>query len=77
MAHRPNDLGIDSDGAIAAATAFQGWVNSGLITPSLDYDGMIAAFAEGRAPFAITGPWAVPTSPTSTTSSSRFPGLRR
>lgn len=34
-------------------------MESGLINPSITYDVMVASFATGNAPFAITGPWAV------------------
>ncbi len=55
----PDDLGLDSEGGLAAAAQFQAWTESGLLTPSLSYDVMIESFGEGNAPFAITGPWAV------------------
>ncbi|MEM9036640.1 MAG: maltose ABC transporter substrate-binding protein [Actinomycetota bacterium] len=56
----PDDLGIDSEGGLTAAAAFSAWSENGLINGDLDFDGMIEAFASGAAPFAITGPWAVP-----------------
>lgn len=55
----PDDLGLDSEGGLAAAAQFQAWTESGLLTPSLSYDVMIESFGQGTAPFAITGPWAV------------------
>jgi arabinogalactan oligomer / maltooligosaccharide transport system substrate-binding protein len=55
----PDDIGLDSDGAIAAAHAFRGYVESGLISPDVTYDLMIDLFATGDAAFAITGPWAL------------------
>jgi maltose-binding protein MalE len=55
----PDDLGLDSDGGLAAGAQFAAWVESGLLQPSLSYDVMIESFGQGRAPFAITGPWAV------------------
>lgn len=55
----PDDLGLDSDGGLAAGQQFQAWTESGLLQPSLSYDVMIESFGQGTAPFAITGPWAV------------------
>jgi maltose-binding protein MalE len=56
----PDDIGIDSEGGLAAARAFGAWSESGLISGDLEYDQMTEAFGTGLAPFAITGPWAVP-----------------
>lgn len=55
----PNDLGLDSEGGLAAGAQFQAWTESGLLLPSLSYDVMIESFGSGKAPFAITGPWAI------------------
>jgi arabinogalactan oligomer / maltooligosaccharide transport system substrate-binding protein len=55
----PTDLGIDSEGGLAAAELFAEWSQSGLIDRNVDYGVMIESFSTGRAPFAITGPWAV------------------
>jgi maltose-binding protein MalE len=55
----PDDVGIDSEGGLAAAEAFARWSEEGLISKDVTYDVMIDAFASGDAPFAITGPWAV------------------
>ena len=55
----PSDLGLDSDGGLAAARAFGAWSESGLINIDVTYDVMIESFSTGNAPFAITGPWAV------------------
>ncbi len=57
--YNAEDLGIDSDGGLAAGSQFQAWAESGLLTASLSYDVMIESFGQGNAPFAITGPWAV------------------
>ena len=54
-----DDIGIDSEGGLAAADAFGAWTESGLISGDVSYDVMIDVFANGDAPFAITGPWAV------------------
>ena len=55
----PSDIGIDSEGGLAAARYFAGWVESGLINPEITYDLMLEQFGNGEAAFAITGPWAV------------------
>jgi arabinogalactan oligomer / maltooligosaccharide transport system substrate-binding protein len=54
-----SDVGIDSEGSLAAAELMAGWVESGLLNPDVDYDVMINTFGSGEAAFAITGPWAV------------------
>lgn len=54
----PDDLGIDSDGGLAAAALFKKWSDEGLISKDVTYDIMIESFSSGKAPFAITGPWA-------------------
>jgi arabinogalactan oligomer/maltooligosaccharide transport system substrate-binding protein len=57
--YNPEDLGIDSPGGLAAAELFGKWADEGLINGDVSYDVMIDSFTSGRAPFAITGPWAV------------------
>jgi arabinogalactan oligomer / maltooligosaccharide transport system substrate-binding protein len=57
--YNADDLGIDSEGGLAAARKFAEWSESGLISKDVTYDIMIDSFSSGRAPFAITGPWAV------------------
>lgn len=57
--YNADDLGIDSEGGLAAAQKFADWSNSGLISKDVSYDVMIDSFSSGKAPFAITGPWAV------------------
>jgi arabinogalactan oligomer/maltooligosaccharide transport system substrate-binding protein len=58
--YNADDLGIDSEGGLAAAQKFADWSASGLISKDVSYAVMIDSFSGGRAPFAITGPWAVP-----------------
>jgi maltose-binding protein MalE len=53
------DLGIDSEGGLAAAALFKKWSDEGLISKDVTYDIMNESFSAGKAPFAITGPWAV------------------
>jgi arabinogalactan oligomer / maltooligosaccharide transport system substrate-binding protein len=54
----PADLGIDSEGGLKAAALFAKWSSSGLISKDVTYDVMNESFSSGKAPFAITGPWA-------------------
>ena len=58
--YNPEDLGIDSEGGLVAAQAFADWAEAGLIDVDITYDIMTESFGNGTAPFAITGPWAVP-----------------
>lgn len=55
----PNDLGIDSEGGLASARGYAKWIADGLVDPNVTYDVMIESFGTGKAPFAITGPWAI------------------
>jgi len=55
----PSDIGLDSSGGLKAAAAFGRWTKDGLIDPNVTYDVMLEKFGGGKAPFAITGPWAV------------------
>ncbi len=57
--YNPADVGIDSEGGLAAAQNFADWSASGLVNKDVSYDVMIDSFSSGTAPFAITGPWAV------------------
>lgn len=60
--YNPEDVGIDSEGAIAAATWLDSMYDDGLLVPgsAIDYDLMHAAFNAGDAAMMITGPWALP-----------------
>jgi len=55
----PDDLGLDSPGAIDAATFLSDEAQAGLLSADTTYDVMIDSFANGKAAFAITGPWAL------------------
>lgn len=59
----PEDVGIDSEGSIAAAEWLDSMYKDGLLVPgsAIDYDLMHAAFTSGEAAMMITGPWALPT----------------
>jgi arabinogalactan oligomer/maltooligosaccharide transport system substrate-binding protein len=55
----PDDLGLDSPGAIEAARFLSEQAEAGLLSADVSYDVMIESFGTGKAPFAITGPWAI------------------
>ncbi len=55
----PDDLGIDSEGGLAAAQFLSDQAAAGLLSADVSYDVMIDSFGDGRAAFAITGPWAI------------------
>jgi maltose-binding protein MalE len=57
--YNADDLGIDSPGGLKAAELFKKWSDEGLISKDVTYDIMNESFSTGKAPFAITGPWAV------------------
>jgi maltose-binding protein MalE len=54
----PTQLGLDTPEGLASAVNFQKWSDEGLISKDVTYDIMIESFGTGKAPFAITGPWA-------------------
>lgn len=58
--YNPEDVGIDSEGSIAAAEWLAQMAADGLTPAGLDYDSMHAAFEAGDAAMMITGPWALP-----------------
>jgi maltose-binding protein MalE len=58
--YNPDDLGIDSEGGLAAASYFSELSNQGVVNIDITFDIMIEKFNSGQAPFAITGPWATP-----------------
>ncbi len=55
----PEDLGIDSPGGLEAAAFLAEQAAAGLLSADTSYDVMIESFGEGKAAFAITGPWAI------------------
>jgi arabinogalactan oligomer / maltooligosaccharide transport system substrate-binding protein len=54
-----DDLGIDSEGGLRAAELFGDMSDRGFLNADLTYEVMIDSFANGRTPFAVTGPWAL------------------
>lgn len=55
----PNDVGMDSEGSLAAAQWLGTMVDEGHILPGVDYDVMHEQFEAGNAAMMITGPWAL------------------
>ncbi|RME54709.1 MAG: maltose ABC transporter substrate-binding protein, partial [Caldilineae bacterium] len=56
----PTDVGIDSEGSIAAAKWLDMMVKEGHLKADIDWDTMHAQFENGDAAMFITGPWALP-----------------
>ena len=54
-----SDVGLDSDGAIAAGAFLQTMAEAGHLTPDVDYDVMHAMFTGGQVACIGTGPWAL------------------
>lgn len=57
----PTDVGLDSDGSIAAATWLGDMAAAGHLQPDVDYDVMHTLFMEGHVGCIGTGPWALDT----------------
>jgi maltose-binding protein MalE len=55
----PEDLGVDSDGMIAAGEWLQAAVEEGFISDSADWDNAHVLFETGEVPFLMAGPWAL------------------
>jgi maltose-binding protein MalE len=55
--YNPKDVGVDSDGAIAAAKELDALVKAGLVKDGVDYGTMTTLFKSGKAAMAVTGPW--------------------
>jgi arabinogalactan oligomer/maltooligosaccharide transport system substrate-binding protein len=60
--YNPEDVGIDSEGAIAAAQWLDNMYKEGHLKTgaAVNYDIMHAQFGEGAAAMMLTGPWALP-----------------
>ena len=56
----PQDVGLDSEGSIAAASYLEAYGTDGLMPTGIDYDVMHTMFESGDAAMIITGPWAIP-----------------
>lgn len=57
--YNPNDVGIDSEGMIAAGDFIQENVEAGYISSSTDWDTAHLQFETGEVPFLMAGPWAL------------------
>ena len=55
----PNDVGIDSEGMLAAGAFIQENVEAGYISSSTDWDTAHLQFETGEVPFLMAGPWAL------------------
>ena len=53
------DVGIDSEGSLAAAEWYDSYVKAGLQPPAVDWDTMHLMFESGQSAMTITGPWAL------------------
>lgn len=58
--YNAEDVGIDSEGSIAAATWLDEMVKAGHLKSDIDWGTMHAQFQNGDAAMLITGPWALP-----------------
>ncbi|NDJ87404.1 MAG: maltose ABC transporter substrate-binding protein [Chloroflexi bacterium] len=59
VGYDPSDIGIGSEGTVAAFEWLDAMVEDGLTPDGLDYDSMHALFESGDAAMMISGPWAV------------------
>jgi maltose-binding protein MalE len=57
--YNAKDLGLNSDGMVAALSFIVDNVNAGLIPATTDWDTAHVIFETGRAPFLMAGPWAL------------------
>lgn len=57
--YNPQDVGIDSEGMIAAGNFIQDNVEANLISNSTDWDTAHLQFENGDVPFLMAGPWAL------------------
>ncbi len=55
--YNPEDLGLDSPGAIAAAEEIDSMVKEGLLRKDINYEIMMTLFKEGKSAFFLGGPW--------------------
>jgi arabinogalactan oligomer/maltooligosaccharide transport system substrate-binding protein len=57
--YNPNDIGIDSEGMIAAGQWIADNVASGFLSDNTDWDTAHVMFETGEIPFLMAGPWAL------------------
>ncbi|MFN2196853.1 MAG: extracellular solute-binding protein [Anaerolineales bacterium] len=58
-AWNPNDVGLDSEGEIAAVTYMTDAAAEGLMPDTFDYETAHSLFETGQIPFLMAGPWAL------------------
>ena len=57
--YNQDDLGLDKPESIAAMTKIQEFAKAGVLKTSISGDNSIALFADGKAPFLVSGGWAL------------------
>lgn len=59
--YNPADLGVGKEGSVAAAQKIYelGEAGRGILKRSISHENAIPMFAEGKAPYLISGPWAL------------------
>lgn len=57
--YNPDDVGIDSEGSIAAAEWLDMMVKEGHLSADVDWEAMHVMFESGEAAMFITGPWSL------------------
>ncbi|MBO3724228.1 extracellular solute-binding protein [Actinomyces bowdenii] len=58
-AYKADELGVASEGSIKAAEMIQQLGSEKVLRKSITNDNAIATFTEGKAPYLISGPWAL------------------
>jgi len=61
VGYDPSDVGLDSEGAIAAYSYLADLIADGLMPSGLQQESMWALFTEGEGAMMVTGPWALET----------------
>lgn len=56
----PEDIGLDSPGAVEGAEMIQAWFEEGLMPSGIDGDIMNGLFTDGNVGMVVTGPWSIP-----------------
>ncbi|MBN2005078.1 MAG: extracellular solute-binding protein [Anaerolineae bacterium] len=56
----PTNVGLDSEGSIAAAQWYADLITNKLQPPAMDSETMVSWFEKGKAAMIITGPWNLP-----------------
>lgn len=55
--YNPDDVGLDSEGALAAAEFWDQYIKEGLQPAGVDGETMMTLFESGQSAMTITGPW--------------------